>query len=201
MGQVQRRQQQDIELWELYEEEAWEAGRSDRGRNVNGSSRRMDRDRGRGDGRRVRQEREAGRSERRSRQEQEAGRGERRSRQEQEAGRSERRSRQERGGDGSARRTRNGDSIRLYEMERNEPGPGRTAARRLSDEGRRSTGSGRRTSDGGRRSAGSRRSAAGTGRRAESVSGTRHAGRSNDISEISFIGRNPQSNRWRRKRG
>lgn len=55
MGQVQRRQQQDIELWELYEEEAWEAGRSDRGRNVNGSSRRMDRDRGRGDGRRVRQ--------------------------------------------------------------------------------------------------------------------------------------------------
>ena len=193
MGQVQRRQQQDIELWELYEEEAWEAGRSDRGRNVNGSSRRMDLDRGRGDGRRVRQEREAGRSERRSRQEQEAGRGERRSRQEQEAGRSERRSRQERGGDGSARRTRNGDSIRLYEMERNEPGPGRTAARRLSDEGRRSTGSGRRTSDGGRRSAGSRRSAAGTGRRAESVSGTRHAGRSNDISEISFIGRNPQS--------
>ena len=180
MGQVQRRQQQDIELWELYEEEAWEAGRSDRGRNVNGRSRRMDRDRGRGDGRRVRQKQEAGRSERRSRQEREAGR-------------SERRSRQERGGDESARRTRNGDSIRLYEMERNEPGPGRTAARRLSDEGRRSTGSGRRTSDGGRRSAGSRRSAAGTGRRAESVSGTRYAGRSNDISEISFIGRNPQS--------
>ena len=34
MGQVQRRRQQDIELWELYEEEGSGARRGGRGRNA-----------------------------------------------------------------------------------------------------------------------------------------------------------------------
>ncbi|MDE6942846.1 MAG: N-acetylmuramoyl-L-alanine amidase [Lachnospiraceae bacterium] len=182
MGQVQRRQQQDIELWELYEGEKREKRKSERGgrgRNVGRDSRSAEvgrtapgREPGRNTGR-IRQS-EAGRrnspdreaysgGDRRGRQDREAySGGDRRARQNREAySRSDRRVRRGEETHGRSGSNREGSSIRLYEVRRDEARP--------------------------------RSKTAGSARRAEGAARSRRSSRTRDISEISFIGRDPQT--------
>ncbi len=102
MGQVQRRRQQDIELWELYEEEGSGARRGGRGRNAGRDNHRAGRSSEYGGGRRTAADRNGRRTDRRR----EAGRGGQ-----------------------SVRRTQAGEgvSIRLYEMGRDRSKPGNRA--------------------------------------------------------------------------
>ncbi len=182
MGQVQSRQQQDIELWELYEGEKREkrkSERGDRGRNVGRDSRRAEagrtaprREPGRNTGR-IRQneasrrnspDREAySRSDRGVRQGREAySRSDREVRQGREAYRgSDRRVRRGEETYGRSRPDREGSSIRLYEVRQDEARP--------------------------------RSQTAGSARRVEGAAGARRSSRTRGISEISFIGRELQT--------
>lgn len=184
MGQVQRRRQQDIELWELYEEESGKGQRDGRRRNTGGDSGRNGR---RTEGGQNALRREPGRDAPRTRQSRETAGGVGRTRQGREtagSGGRVRQSRETAGGGGRVRqgretagsggrvrqgretagsggRTGEGGSIRLYEVRRSEARPGSKAAD--------------------------------TVRRSGSAARTRRMNRNNDISGISVIGRDPKT--------
>lgn len=187
MGQVQRRQQQDLELWELNEEEEWEAGSGRRGRNVgtgNGQNGR-DRDYG-GAGRKAATSRSEGRGGRNR----EGRRNERRTGQSREAGRSEGRTRQngEVGGtEGRARQSR--ESGRNEGRVRQDREASRSTGRagRVREAGRERR---RRYEESGIRLYEVERSGSGSGSRADR---TRRTSRTNGVSEISYIARSPQT--------
>ncbi len=172
MGQVQRRQQQDIELWELYEEEEWEAGQGGRRRDTGRHNGRSGRDRERTEARRrAEADRNAGRAERTVRSDGEYSRDGRRA-------------------------ARSDDSIRLYTLEQDAVRRGsrntKAADRRAADAGRR-TGDARQSAGAGSRAASVGRRTEGPARRPQKAAGTRQAVRTKDTSEISFIGREPQT--------
>lgn len=172
MGQVQRRQQQDIELWELYEEEEWEAGQGGRRR-----------DTGRHNGRSGR-DRECTEARRRAEADRNAGRAERTVRSDGEYSRDGRRA------------ARSDDSIRLYTLEQDAVRRGsrntKAADRRAADAGRR-TGDARQSAGAGSRAASVGRRTEGPARRPQKAAGTRQAVRTKDMSGISYIGRNAQT--------
>ncbi len=196
MGQVQRRQQQDIELWELYEGEKREkrkSERGDRGRNVGRDSRRAEagrtaprREPGRNTGR-IRQneasrrnspDREAySRSDRGVRQGREAYRGsDRRVRQDREA---------YRGSDGRVRQDREAYRGSDRRVRRGEETYGRSRPDR--------EGSSIRLYEVRQDEARPRSQTAGSTRRVEGAAGARRSSRTRGISEISFIGRELQT--------
>lgn len=165
MGQVQRRQQQDIELWELYGEEEWEAEKG--GRNSGGNNGRGGRDKHHEEARRrTETDRNAGRA----RQSRNAG-----GRRRQDTYRNARRYDERECGGERQRTERSGSGrIRLYEIEQNGPRPGNKAVRVAE----------RRTAN--------------TARQPENAGRARRAGRTNDISEISYIGTHPSEEPRRR---
>lgn len=184
MGQVQRRQQQDIELWELYEEEEWEAGQGGRRRDTGRHNGRSGRDRERTEARRRAEAgRDAGRAERKREGDRNAGRAGRMVRSDEEYGRDRRRA------------ARSDDGIRLYTPEQDAVRRGsrntKAADRRAADAGRR-TGDARQSAGAGSRAASAGRRTEGPARRPQKAAGTRQAVRTKDMSGISYIGRNAQ---------